>query len=189
MLIKPLLDDLLPKVETRYTLAMLVAKRTRQLVDGAQPMATADTPNLVTMACEEVSQGKVVGIPGDFKPVVPIRPEIEEQRRYAAEQAALAAIEAMREANDMALEQEALTSGLNRLLRGDLNDDEDFEAADIVAYIEDGIAPDHVAPEVEHDEFDDEDMEMSEELLSIVEAAENELFAKGGEEDVSLEES
>ena len=41
MLVRPSLEQLLPKVESRYTLAMLVAKRTRQLVDGAQPMSTS----------------------------------------------------------------------------------------------------------------------------------------------------
>ena len=36
MLVKPPLERLLPKVENRYTLAILVAKRARQLVDGAE---------------------------------------------------------------------------------------------------------------------------------------------------------
>ena len=130
MLVKPLLDELLPKVETRYTLAMLVAKRTRQLVDGAQPLATADTPNLVTMACEEVASERVVCLAGLHQPVVPIRPEIEEARRLAAEQAALAELEAMREANDMALEEELRKEALaEKLLKmseegGEASDDQ-----------------------------------------------------------------
>jgi len=88
MLVKPPLEQLLPKVESRYTLAMLVAKRTRQLVDGAQPMVETDSPNLVTVACEEISQDKVVCVEGIFTPVVPLRPEIEEARRIARELAA-----------------------------------------------------------------------------------------------------
>jgi DNA-directed RNA polymerase omega subunit len=88
MLIKPPIEQLLPKVESRYTLAMLVAKRTRQLVDGAQPMAEADSPNLVTMACEEIAHDKVVCVTGIHNPVVPLRPEIEEARRLAREMAA-----------------------------------------------------------------------------------------------------
>jgi len=88
MLVQPTLEQLLPKVESRYTLAMLVAKRTRQLVDGAQPMVDSDSPNLVTLACEEVFQDKVVCIEGIFTPVVPLRPEIEEARRIARELAA-----------------------------------------------------------------------------------------------------
>lgn len=83
MLVQPTLEQLLPKVESRYTLAMLVAKRTRQLVDGAQPMVDSDSPNLVTLACEEVFHDKVVCMEGIFTPVVPLRPEIEEARRIA----------------------------------------------------------------------------------------------------------
>jgi len=85
MLVKPPIEDLLPKADSRYTLAMLVAKRTRQLVDGAQPMVPEDTPNLVTLACEEIMADKVVGIPGIHSPYVPLRPEIEEARRLAKE--------------------------------------------------------------------------------------------------------
>jgi len=88
MLVQPTLEQLLPKVESRYTLAMLVAKRTRQLVDGAQPMVDSDSPNLVTLACEEVFHDKVVCMEGIFTPVVPLRPEIEEARRIARELAA-----------------------------------------------------------------------------------------------------
>lgn len=87
MLVKPPIEDLLPKADSRYTLAMLVAKRTRQLVDGAQPMVPEDTPNLVTLACEEIMADKVVGIPGIHTPFVPLRPEIEEARRLAKEMA------------------------------------------------------------------------------------------------------
>jgi DNA-directed RNA polymerase subunit omega len=87
MLVKPPIEDLLPKADSRYTLAMLVAKRTRQLVDGAQPMVPEDTPNLVTLACEEIMADKVVGIPGIHSPFVPLRPEIEEARRLAKEMA------------------------------------------------------------------------------------------------------
>jgi DNA-directed RNA polymerase subunit omega len=85
MLVKPPIEELLPKADSRYTLAMLVAKRTRQLVDGAQPMVPEDTPNLVTLACEEIMADKVVGIPGIHSPFVPLRPEIEEARRLAKE--------------------------------------------------------------------------------------------------------
>ncbi len=88
MLVKPPLEQLLPKVESRYTLAMLVAKRTRQLVDGAQPMVETDSPNLVTVACEEIAQDKVICVEGIFTPFVPLRPEIEEARRLARELAA-----------------------------------------------------------------------------------------------------
>lgn len=87
MLVQPPIEDLLPKAESRYTLAMLVAKRTRQLVDGGQPMVPEDSPNLVTLSCEEIMADKVVGVVGIHTPFVPLRPEIEEARRLAREMA------------------------------------------------------------------------------------------------------
>lgn len=83
MLNKPPLDELLPKTENRYTLAVLVAKRARQLVDGAQPMIDSASPNLVTLASEEVAESAVVGVPGDHNPTIPIRPDIEAARLAA----------------------------------------------------------------------------------------------------------
>lgn len=48
-------------------------------------MVPETTPNLVTLACEEIVAGKVIGIPGIHNPFVPLRPEIEEARRLAKE--------------------------------------------------------------------------------------------------------
>ncbi|MDD2214102.1 MAG: DNA-directed RNA polymerase subunit omega [Oscillospiraceae bacterium] len=87
MLVKPTIDELLPKTENRYTLAVLVAKRARQLVDGAKPMINSASPNLVTMASEEVAASAVVGVPGLHEPKVPLRPEVEAARLAAAAEA------------------------------------------------------------------------------------------------------
>ena len=87
MLVDPSVEELLPKAECRYSLCMLVAKRTRQLVDGAQPMVEDPTPSFVTLACKEVAADKVVGVEGQHTPYVPLRPEIEEARRLAKEAA------------------------------------------------------------------------------------------------------
>ena len=46
MLVKPPMEKLLTKAENRYTLAILVAKRARQLVDGAQPLTDSDSPTI-----------------------------------------------------------------------------------------------------------------------------------------------
>lgn len=81
MLVKPPMEQLLPKTENRYTLAILAAKRTRQLVAGAQPMTTSDSPNLVTLACEEIADSKVVEVHNLVEPILPLRPEIEEANR------------------------------------------------------------------------------------------------------------
>ena len=87
MLVDPSVEELLPKAECRYSLCMLVAKRARQLVDGAQPMVDDPTPSYVTLACKEIAADKVVGVEGQHTPYVPLRPEIEEARRLAKEAA------------------------------------------------------------------------------------------------------
>ena len=90
MLVKPPLEKLLPKVDNRYVLAILVAKRARQLVNGAQPLVHSDSPNLVTVACEELGSNRVACVHGHVSPFIPLRPEIEAARlaaQAAAEQA------------------------------------------------------------------------------------------------------
>ncbi|MBR2751975.1 MAG: DNA-directed RNA polymerase subunit omega [Clostridiales bacterium] len=87
MLVDPSVEELLPKAECRFSLCMLVAKRARQLVDGAQPMVDDPTPSYVTLACKEIAADKVVGVEGIHTPYVPLRPEIEEARRLAKEAA------------------------------------------------------------------------------------------------------
>ncbi|HZW97788.1 MAG TPA: DNA-directed RNA polymerase subunit omega [Bacillota bacterium] len=96
MLNQPPLEKLLPKAENRYILAMLAAKRARQLVDGANPLVESKHPNPVTMACEEIVADKVKYRHGRHEPFVPLRPEIEarllaeeleDQEKRAAEMA------------------------------------------------------------------------------------------------------
>ncbi len=106
MLVKPKMEELLPKAENRYTLAILVAKRTRQLVDGARPLVDSDSPNLVTLACEELAADRVRGIKGIRSVYIPLRPDIEAARlaaRTAAEQSSLA--DAIRESVDAAADE------------------------------------------------------------------------------------
>jgi len=101
MLVKPPMEKLLQKADNRYMLAILVAKRARQLVDGAQPLTDSDSPNLVTMACEEIADDVVRLVHGHVTPHIPLRPEIE-AARLAARNAALNAssAEAIREELD-----------------------------------------------------------------------------------------
>ena len=110
MLVEPKMEDLLPKAENRYTLSILVAKRTRQLVDGGRPLVESDSPNLVTLACEELAADRIIGIKGIHNVYIPLRPEIEAARqaaRIAAEQASLA--EAIRESVDTGAADERKT--------------------------------------------------------------------------------
>ena len=90
MLVKPPIEKLLPKVENRYTLALAVAKRARQLVDGAEPLVeeeAMDSPSLVSLASEELAADKIITLPGEHEPVIPLRPEIlQAQQRARAEE-------------------------------------------------------------------------------------------------------
>jgi DNA-directed RNA polymerase subunit K/omega len=77
------MEKLLPKAGNRYTLAILVAKRARQLVDGAMPLMESDSPNLVTLACEELASNRIVCVHGLVNPYIPLRPDIEAARLAA----------------------------------------------------------------------------------------------------------
>jgi DNA-directed RNA polymerase subunit omega len=103
MLIKPSLEKLLPKVDNRYTLALMIAKRARQLVDGAMPLIDSDSPNLVTLACEELSYNRITWVRGQVNPYIPLRPEVEAARLAARTAAAHASMaEAVKDALDQA---------------------------------------------------------------------------------------
>ncbi|WP_420837930.1 DNA-directed RNA polymerase subunit omega [Calorimonas adulescens] len=58
-MIYPAINDLLERVDSRYTLSTLVAKRARQLVDGAPKFVDIDSTNPVTIATYEVYEGKI----------------------------------------------------------------------------------------------------------------------------------
>lgn len=58
-MIQPDLDKILKNVDCRYTLTVEVAKRARQLVDGAEPLTDTPNPNVVSQATEEVMTGKI----------------------------------------------------------------------------------------------------------------------------------
>lgn len=104
MLVKPPLEKLLPKVDNRYTLAILVAKRARQLVDGAMPLMETESPNFVTIACEELASNRITCVRGLVNFYIPLRPEIEAARLAAKTAAAHASLaDAVKEALDQAV--------------------------------------------------------------------------------------
>lgn len=55
----PSIDELMPKVDSKYTLVVLAAKRARQLLDGAQVRAAKVSTKNVTNALEEVAEDKI----------------------------------------------------------------------------------------------------------------------------------
>lgn len=58
-MIVPELDKILEKVDCRYTLVVEVAKRARQLLQGAQPLTDEPDENPVSQAVEEIYNDKV----------------------------------------------------------------------------------------------------------------------------------
>lgn len=59
MMVKPAVTDLLKKVDNRYSLIIMTAKRARQLADGETPMTGVDEKSFVTLAVNEIYEDKV----------------------------------------------------------------------------------------------------------------------------------
>ena len=58
-IVHPPMKDLLTKVDSRYTLAVLAAKRARQLQDGAEVKVKVPSNKNVTRALAEVVEDKI----------------------------------------------------------------------------------------------------------------------------------
>lgn len=59
-MVNPSTDALMKKVDSRYGLVVLGAKRARQLLDGAELLATkAHSTKTVTNALEEIAEGEI----------------------------------------------------------------------------------------------------------------------------------
>ena len=61
MLLKPAMTDLLKKVDNRYLLVNLTAKRAREIADIAEANEVKLTEKPVTLAIREVADGKLSG--------------------------------------------------------------------------------------------------------------------------------
>ncbi len=55
----PSLNDLAKVGDSRYTLAILAAKRSRQLIEGSKPLIETNSTKPVSIALEEIVSGKV----------------------------------------------------------------------------------------------------------------------------------
>lgn len=58
-MINPSLDKLVEKVDSKYTLVVLAAKRARAIMDGQHALVESKSNKPVTVALEEVAQGKI----------------------------------------------------------------------------------------------------------------------------------
>ncbi len=59
-MIYPSLDVLVDKVDSKYTLVVLAAKRAREIMNGEDALVDSKSNKPVTVALEEVSQGRIV---------------------------------------------------------------------------------------------------------------------------------
>ena len=61
MLVKPTVPELLRSShKNRYSLVIGTAKRARQISDGSKPMTDEEDTSPVTLAADEIAEGKVV---------------------------------------------------------------------------------------------------------------------------------
>lgn len=58
-MINPSIVDLLTKVDNRYTLVTMTAKRARQLIQGEEPLVRISSTKPVTIAINEISEGAI----------------------------------------------------------------------------------------------------------------------------------
>jgi len=58
-LIYPPLNELMNKVDSRYTLVVETAKRARELVDGAKKLTDVQSTKSVTIAIHEIYEDKI----------------------------------------------------------------------------------------------------------------------------------
>lgn len=59
MLNKPPLSQMMPYVDSKYTLVTIAAKRARATIENNPDMLHADMLNPVSLALEEVADGKI----------------------------------------------------------------------------------------------------------------------------------
>ena len=59
MMVKPTVTDLLKKVDNRFGLVIITARRARQLSDGDKPLTNKVEDSNVTLAAVEIAEGKV----------------------------------------------------------------------------------------------------------------------------------
>ena len=136
MLTDPSIEKLKQKGESPYDVAVLVSKRARQLVNGAQPMVEdKGVANVVSLACREIMEEKVVAVEGDASPVVPItreerlrRQKEEEDKRKQREEELADALSMAQAAEEQPAESE--DAGLDKLLDSVLGSDDEFEDAE-----------------------------------------------------------
>ena len=59
MIVKPTVPELLTKSKNRYELVIAASKRARQIANGDKPLTSVNEVSPVTLAANEIAEGKV----------------------------------------------------------------------------------------------------------------------------------
>ena len=59
MIVKPTVTELLKKADNRYELVIATSRRARQIAMGEKPLTNVDEKSPVTIAANEIAEGKV----------------------------------------------------------------------------------------------------------------------------------
>ena len=59
MMVKPSVQELLTKAKNRYELVIATSKRARQIAEGAEVKTAVKEESAVTLAANEIAEGKV----------------------------------------------------------------------------------------------------------------------------------
>lgn len=59
MIVKPSVAELLKKSKNRFELVIATSKRARKIASGEEPLVTTQEESPVTIAAEEIAEGKV----------------------------------------------------------------------------------------------------------------------------------
>ncbi len=59
MMVKPTVKELLTKVDNRFELVIATSKRARQIAEGDEILTDEDVESPVTIAANEIAEGKV----------------------------------------------------------------------------------------------------------------------------------
>lgn len=59
MIVKPTVPELLTKSKNRYELVIAASKRARQIANGDKPLTSVKEVSPVTLAANEIAEGKV----------------------------------------------------------------------------------------------------------------------------------
>ena len=85
MMIYPPISELVEKTGSRYTLVIETAKRARQLVSGAPSLSDVKTSKEVTMAVNEIYEGKIEAVDVSEKKTDEQSPDISHDADFGSE--------------------------------------------------------------------------------------------------------